>query len=125
MMTPAEEEIEYIIKEIAVYDKIDTKSYTIKSFPEIFLKKHTYHYTVNILKDCRQNNVVNKRFEELKNEFRNMKITFENKIIDIDRKILFHGNASTTATIYYKDCIFTSSYIVIDEYCENCIVEKE
>ena len=127
MMTPAEE-MEQIIKEIAVYDKIDfTKSYTIKSFPEIHIMKFRTCYTVEISKVYQYYGDVNKRFEEFANEVKNRKITIENKILDMGRNILFEGNYSDTLVpIYYEDCVFTSPGVVyIDSNCENCIVEKE
>ena len=125
MMTPADE-LEQIVKEIAVYDEIDfTKSYTIKSFPEIFFLKYKFYYMVEIMKDYRENDEIIKRFEELRDEIESRKIIFKNQIFDIDRKLLCHGNGvSTYVPIYYEDCVFTSSpYDGIGEYCENCIVE--
>lgn len=119
-MTPADE-IEYIIKEIAVNDGI--KSYKITSFPEICFEKYKFYYIVEISEDYWENNDINKRFKELRNELRTREITFENKILDTDRNILFEGdNLSASVPIFYKDCIFTSPYDGIGEYCENCII---
>ena len=124
-MTPAEE-IEYIIKEIVKYENDDIKSYTIKSFPEIYFIKYYFYYLVEIFHDHHQNDDIIERFVELRDEIESRKITFENKIIDINRKILFHmKDDQKFVPIYYKDCRFTSSTVVIDEYCENCIVEKD
>ena len=124
-MTPAEE-MEQIIKEIAVYDKIDdVKSYTIKTFPEISFLKYVFYYVVEILEDHRQNVDVIKRFEELRDELRTRKITFENKIVDLNRKIVFRGiGFSKYVPIYYKNCVFTLPYTIAGSNCENCIVEK-
>ena len=124
-MTPADE-MEQIIKEIAVYDKIDdVKSYTIKTFPEICFLKYTFCYRVEILEDHRQSDDVIKRYEELRDELRTRKITFENKVFDTDNIILFDGNHSTTTVpIYYKDCVFASPGIYLDSNFENCIIEK-
>ena len=124
-MTPVEE-IEYIIKEIAVNEIDYTKSYTIKSFPEIYFLKHKFYYTVEIFHDHHQNANFIKRFKEFRNELLSRKITIENKILDMDRNILFEGNYSDTIVhIYYKNCVFTSPYVVNDTCCENCIIEKE
>ena len=127
-MTPADE-MEYIIRENATHeiDVIDPKYfYSIKSFPEIFLTKYTFHYMVEILEDYRQNNIVNKRFKALRDEIESRKITIENQIVYTDRKILFHGKvAQKFVPIYYENCVFASSFVFVGEYCENCIAAKE
>ena len=76
-MTPAEE-MEQIIKEIAVYGKIDVKNfYYIKSFPEIFFLKYKFYYMVEIMKYYRENDEIIKRFEELRDEIESRKIIFK------------------------------------------------
>ena len=127
MMTTPADEMEQIIKEIAVYGKIDVKNfYSIKSFPEICFLKSMFYYKAEIFHDHCQNADIIERFVELRDEIESRKITIENQIVDANRKILFHmKDDQKFVPIYYKDCRFTSSYIVIDEYCENCIVEKD
>ena len=125
MMTPADE-MEQIIREIATHeiDVIDPKYfYSIKSFPEIFLRKCTFYYKVEILEDYRQNDDVNKRCEELRDEIESRKITIKNQIVYTDRKILFHGKVEQIfVPIYYENCVFTSSYVLLGPDCENCII---
>ena len=125
MMTPVEE-MEQIIKEIAVHNEVDTKySYVIKSFPEIYLIKYTNHYMVEILKDYRQNVDIIKRYEEFRNELGIGKITIENEILDRNRNFLFYGNdLMTYVPICYKDCIFTDPRTLIRIDYKNCIVAK-
>ena len=124
-MTPADV-IEYIIKEIAVNENGKIKSYKITSFPEIYVMKYKLYYTVEIMKKHRQNADVIKRFEELINELETRKILIENKIVDLNRKILFRENWSDIYfNIYYKDCVFTDPLTLIGTNCENCIFEKE
>ena len=124
-MTPADV-IEYIIKEIAVNENGKIKSYKITSFPEIYVMKYKLYYTVEIMKKYRQNADVIKRFEELINELETRKILIENKIVDLNRKILFRENWSDIYfNIYYKDCVFTDPLTLIGTNCENCIFEKE
>ena len=128
MMTPADE-MEQIIKEIVIHDDIDPRysySYSIKAFPEIFLLKHTFYYTVEILEDHRQNADIIKKYEKLRDELESRKITIENHILDKDRNIVFHiKSLRKHVPIYYKDCAFTDHYIFNGDNCENCIVEKD
>ena len=121
-MTPADE-IEYTIKEIEAND--DMRYYTIKSFPEIFFLKYTFHYTLEIMRDYRENDEIIKRYEELINELETRKILIENKVVYANRKIALRGNScSKYVQIHYKNCVFTYPYAVIGTNCKNCIVEN-
>lgn len=122
-MTP-EDEIEYIIKEIAVNADM-LSCYIIKSFPEIYINKFVSHYSLRILKDYRENYAIIRRSENVINSVISRKITIENKVIDRDRGIVIRGNDSSKyIQTYYKNCIFTDNSVVYGKHFENCIIEK-
>ena len=124
-MTPADE-IEYVIRKISMHEKNDIPiSYKITSFPEITLIKLPSYCTVEILKEYRQNDDVNKKTEELRKELGTRKITIKNQIVYTDRKIVIRGDSVfEVIPIYYKDCIFTNPHTLIGTNSVNCIVKR-